>query len=66
MNLRDRAAELSPEGANVNYVDLSADPIRVDGAPLPRTLVLSTTAPSVFPNLTHGVPALTFGLVTSA
>lgn len=37
--------------ANVNYLDLSADPRRVDGAPLPWTLVLSTTAPSVFPNL---------------
>ena len=37
--------------ANVNYLDLSADPKRVDGAPLPWTLVLSTTAPSVFPNL---------------
>ncbi|WP_197502776.1 MULTISPECIES: MmpS family transport accessory protein [unclassified Mycobacterium] len=40
----------APE-ANVNYLDLSADPKRVDGAPLPWTLVLSTTAPSVFPNL---------------
>ncbi|MCV7094265.1 MmpS family transport accessory protein [Mycobacterium kubicae] len=37
--------------ANVNYLDLSADPRRIDGAPLPWTLVLSTTAPSVFPNL---------------
>ena len=37
--------------ANVNYLDLSADPKRVDGAPLPWTLVLSTTAPSVFPNI---------------
>lgn len=37
--------------ANVNYLDLSADPKRIDGAPLPWTLVLSTTAPSVFPNL---------------
>jgi len=37
--------------ANVNYLDLSADPKRVDDAPLPWTLVLSTTAPSVFPNI---------------
>jgi len=37
--------------ANVNYLDLSADPRRIDGAPLPWTLVLSTTAPSVFPNI---------------
>ena len=26
-------------------------PKRIDGAPLPWTLVLSTTAPSVFPNI---------------
>ena len=37
--------------ANVNYLDLSAQPQRIDGAPLPWTVVLSTTAPSVFPNL---------------
>jgi hypothetical protein len=37
--------------ANVNYLDLSAEPKRLDGAPLPWTLVLSTTAPSVFPNI---------------
>ena len=37
--------------ANVNYLDLSADPKRIDNAPLPWTLVLSSTAPSVFPNL---------------
>jgi Mycobacterium membrane protein len=37
--------------ANVNYLDLAADPKRIDDAPLPWTLVLSTTAPSVFPNL---------------
>lgn len=41
----------SASQANVNYLDLSADPRRIDGAPLPWTLVLSTTAPSVFPNL---------------
>lgn len=37
--------------ANVNYLDLSAEPRRLDSAPLPWTLVLSTTAPSVFPNI---------------
>ncbi|MFV0495034.1 MmpS family transport accessory protein [Mycobacterium sp.] len=37
--------------ANVNYLDLSASPQRIDGAPLPWTLVLSTTAPSVFPTI---------------
>jgi hypothetical protein len=41
----------SASRANVNYLDLSADPKRVDDAPLPWTLVLSTTAPSVFPNI---------------
>jgi len=41
----------SASHANVNYLDLAADPQRVDGAPLPWTLVLSTTAPSAFPNL---------------
>jgi Mycobacterium membrane protein len=41
----------SASHANVNYLDLSADPKRVDNVPLPWTLVLSTTAPSVFPNL---------------
>jgi hypothetical protein len=41
----------SASHANVNYLDLSADPERVDDAPLPWTLVLRTTAPSVFPNL---------------
>jgi hypothetical protein len=37
--------------ANVNYLDLSAQPQRLDGAQLPWALTLSTTAPSVFPNL---------------
>ena len=41
----------SASHANVNYMDLSAEPNRLDGAPLPWTLVLSTTAPSVFPNI---------------
>ena len=35
----------------MNYLDLSAEPQRRDGTPLPFTLVLSTTAPSVFPNI---------------
>ncbi|GFG65324.1 membrane protein [Mycobacterium kubicae] len=37
--------------ANVNYLDLSAEHQRVDGASLPWSLTLSTTAPSVFPNI---------------
>jgi hypothetical protein len=41
----------SANHANVNYLDLSAEPQRVDAAPLPWTLVLRTTAPSVFPNI---------------
>jgi hypothetical protein len=41
----------SASHANVNYLDLSAQPQRLDGAPLPWGLTLSTTAPSVFPNL---------------
>lgn len=41
----------SASSANVNYLDLSAEPRRLDDAPLPWTLVLSTTAPSVFPNI---------------
>jgi hypothetical protein len=41
----------SAHSANVNYLDLSADPQRLDGAPLPWAIVLSTTAPSVFPNI---------------
>ncbi|WP_304502951.1 MmpS family transport accessory protein [Candidatus Mycobacterium methanotrophicum] len=41
----------SASHANVNYLNLSADPMRIDDAPLPWTLVLRTTAPSVFPNL---------------
>ena len=41
----------SASHANVNYLDLSAEPQRLDGALLPWTLVLSTTAPSVFPNI---------------
>lgn len=41
----------SASHANVNYLDLAAEPKRLDNAPLPWTLVLSTTAPSVFPNI---------------
>jgi Mycobacterium membrane protein len=41
----------SAHRANVNYLDLSAQPQRLDGAPLPWVLTLSTTAPSVFPTL---------------
>ena len=41
----------SAHRANVNYLDLSAQPQRLDGAPLPWSLTLSTTAPSVFPTL---------------
>jgi hypothetical protein len=41
----------SAHRANVNYLDLTAEPQRVEGAVLPWTLVLSTTAPSVFPNI---------------
>ncbi|OBK27625.1 hypothetical protein A5634_22425 [Mycobacterium asiaticum] len=41
----------SASHANVNYLDLSAEPQRRDDTPLPWTLVLSTTAPSVFPNI---------------
>jgi hypothetical protein len=37
--------------ADVNYLDLDAEPQRVDGAALPWTLVLESTAPSVFPNI---------------
>ncbi len=37
--------------ADVNYLDLDAEPQRVDGAVLPWTLTLESTAPSVFPNI---------------
>ncbi|MCX2713239.1 MmpS family transport accessory protein [Mycolicibacterium sp. J2] len=37
--------------ANINYMDLDAKPQRADNAPLPWTLTLSTTAPSVFPTI---------------
>src|ERR1700727_2329972 len=38
----------SASHANVNYLDLSADPKRVDGAPLPWTLVPPPTPPCGF------------------
>ena len=41
----------SASHAAVNYLDLSAEPQRLDNAALPWTMVLSTTAPSVFPNI---------------
>ena len=37
--------------ADINYLDLDAQPQRIDGAALPFTLTLSTTDPSVFPNI---------------
>ncbi|BBZ67343.1 MAG: MmpS family transport accessory protein [Mycolicibacterium insubricum] len=37
--------------ADINYLDLDAEPQRVDGASLPWTLTLESTAPSVFPNI---------------
>ncbi len=37
--------------ADINYLDLDAKPIRVDGASLPWTLTLQTTAPSAAPNI---------------
>ncbi len=33
--------------ADINYLDLDSKPVRVDGAALPWSLTLSTTAPSV-------------------
>ncbi len=37
--------------ADINYLDLDAKPQRVDGATLPWSLTLSTTAPGVMPNI---------------
>ncbi|MGV0793808.1 MmpS family protein [Mycolicibacterium sp. XJ1819] len=37
--------------ADINYLDLDAKPIRVDGAALPWSLTLQTTAPSAAPNI---------------
>src|SRR5690625_3448394 len=43
----------SPNGtvADVNYLDLDAEPQRLDGAPLPWSLTLETTNPAVSPNI---------------
>ena len=37
--------------ADINYLDLDAKPQRVDGAGLPWSLTLETTAPSAAPNI---------------
>jgi hypothetical protein len=37
--------------ADINYLDLDSQPVRVDHASLPWSLTLSTTDPSVFPNI---------------
>ena len=37
--------------ADINYLDLDSKPVRIDGAALPWSLTLSTTAPSVLPNV---------------
>ncbi len=37
--------------ADINYLDLDAKPQSVNGASLPWTLTLESTAPSVFPNV---------------
>ncbi|MCB0923977.1 MAG: MmpS family protein [Mycobacterium sp.] len=37
--------------ANINYLDLDAQPQRIDNAPLPWSLTLETTAPSAAPNI---------------
>lgn len=37
--------------ANINYLDLDAQPQRIDDAPLPWSLTLETTAPSAAPNI---------------
>jgi MmpS family membrane protein len=37
--------------ADINYLDLDSKPMRIDGAALPWSLTLSTTAPSVLPNI---------------
>jgi hypothetical protein len=37
--------------ADINYLDLDAKPQRIDGATLPWSLVLSTTAPAASPNI---------------
>jgi hypothetical protein len=37
--------------ADINYLDLDAKPQRVDGAALPWSLTLTTTAPAASPNI---------------
>ncbi|HET6734738.1 MmpS family protein [Mycobacterium sp.] len=37
--------------ADINYLDLDAKPQRIDGAALPWTITLQTTAPSAAPNI---------------
>lgn len=37
--------------ANINYLDLDAKPQRIDGAAVPWSLTLETTAPSAAPNV---------------
>ena len=37
--------------ADINYLDLDSKPQRIDGASLPWSLTLKTTAPSVLPNI---------------
>ena len=37
--------------ANINYLDLDAKPQRIDGAAVPWSLTLETTAPSAAPNI---------------
>ena len=47
--------------ADINYLDLDSTPQRVDGAALPWMLTLSTTAPSVFPNIVAQGDGTTIG-----
>jgi hypothetical protein len=63
----------SAHHANVNYLDLSAQPQRLDGAPLPWALTLSTTGCRITVDnevkdekTSDGVHALTFCMVKSA
>lgn len=53
----------SPDGtyADINYLDLDATPQRVDGAPLPWSLTLSTTNPAVSPNIVAQGDGTTIG-----
>lgn len=41
----------SGDSANINYLDLDAKPQRIDGAAVPWSLTLETTAPSAAPNI---------------